>query len=100
MKRKFFRFRNCLEYPIEYHLYIFTRLRRDRDNIFSGASEKFDHLSTDAIHIGTREINLIQNRDNREVIFERKIDIGKCLRLNPLRRIDDEDRSFDRREAA
>ena len=52
------------------------------------------------LHIGAREIDLIDDRDNREVIGHRQIHIGNRLSLHPLRGIDEQERTFAGRQTA
>ncbi len=47
-----------------------------------------------------REVDLVQDRDHLMVVVERLIDIGERLRLDPLARIDHQQRALAGGEAA
>ena len=67
-------------------------LGRDRQNFFQ--------LSVHRRHIGVRQIDLIDHRDDRQALFMREMNIGHGLRLHALGRIDDQQRAFAGRQAA
>ena len=46
-----------------------------------------------------RQVDLVQHRDDREVVVERQVDVGERLRLHALRGVDDQDGALARREA-
>ena len=52
------------------------------------------------LDIGAREINLIDHRDNGQVIGHRQVHIGDRLSLDPLRRIDEQQRTLAGRQTA
>ena len=51
-------------------------------------------------NVGIRQIDLVDHRDDRETLFVREMDVRDRLRFDALRRIDDQQRAFARREAA
>ena len=53
-----------------------------------------------AFQVGTREIDLIDDRDNCEIIGHSQIHIGNRLSLYPLRGIDEQERTFTGRQTA
>ena len=53
-----------------------------------------------AFQIGAREIDLIDDRNDREVIGHRQIHIGNGLGLHSLRGIDEQEGSFASRQTA
>jgi hypothetical protein len=100
MLRELLRLWDFLDDAIEYRLDIFSGLRRDWYDILSRAPEEVDHLRTHSLDVRTREVDLIQHWDDREIILEGEIDIRQGLCLDPLSRIDHEDRSLGRGETA
>ena len=57
-------------------------------------------LLLDALRVSARQVNLVDDRDNLEVVLERHVDVRERLRLDALRRIDDEQSALAGREAA
>ena len=47
-----------------------------------------------------RQVDLVEDRDDLEVVVEREVDVGERLRLDALRGVDDQERALARREAA
>ena len=54
----------------------------------------------DAVGLGRREVDLVERGDDREVVLEREVAVGEGLRLDALRRVDEEQRAFAGGEAA
>ena len=61
-------------------------LARDRQDVLE--------LLDDRVGIGRRKVDLVEHRDQRQVLAEREVDVGERLRFDALGRIDDEDRAF------
>jgi hypothetical protein len=57
-------------------------------------------LLLDALGIGRGQVDLVEDRDDLEVVVEREVDVGEGLRLDALRRVDDEQRALAGGEAA
>ena len=53
-----------------------------------------------ALDIGAGQIDFVDHRNNFEPVIEREIDVGERLRLDPLARIDDQQRALARGQAA
>ena len=51
-------------------------------------------------NIGVRQINFVDDRNDRQVLLHRQMHVGDRLRLHALRGIDDEQRPFARAQAA
>ena len=51
-------------------------------------------------YIGVGQVDLVDDRDDREPLLDREMHIGDRLRLHALRRVHDHERAFARREAA
>ena len=52
------------------------------------------------LRLGARQVDLVEHRDDREVVVEGEVDVGQRLRLHALRRVDDQDRALAGRQAA
>ena len=57
-------------------------------------------LLLDAVGLGRRQVDLVEDRDDLVVGVDRLIDVGERLRLDALRGVDDEERALARRERA
>jgi hypothetical protein len=49
---------------------------------------------------GARQVDLVEHRDDFEPGIKRQVEVRQRLRLNPLRRVDDENRAFTRGQRA
>ena len=54
----------------------------------------------DRSQVGVRQIDLVDHRHDRQTLFVGEVDVGHRLRLDALRRIDDEECAFTGRQAA
>ena len=79
---------DLLHNGIKYFLYPDTRSPASEENILPVTSQELDHLVPREVDIGTIEVNLIEHRDDRQVMLDRHVEIGDRLRLHPLRGID------------
>ena len=80
--------------------YVQAGLGRDQDRV--GRVEP-DHVLDLLLHLlglSRRQIDLVEHRHDLEVVVERLVDIGERLRLDPLARIDDQQRALAGGEAA
>ena len=57
-------------------------------------------LLADALGLGGRQVDLVEDRDDLVIVVDRLIDIGERLRLDALARIDHQQRAFAGRQAA
>ena len=61
-------------------------LARDREDVLE--------LVDDRVGVGRRQVDLVEDRDEREVLAQGEVDVGERLRLDALGRVDDEDRAL------
>ena len=54
----------------------------------------------DAVGVGLRQVDLVHDRDDLEVVLDREVGVRERLRLDPLRRVDDEQRALARLQRA
>ena len=66
-------------------------LARDRQDVLE--------LVDDRVGVGRRQVDLVEDRDEREVLAHREMDVREGLRLDALGRVDDEDRALARLQA-
>ena len=67
-------------------------LARDREDVL----ELLHH----DLGLGRRQVDLVEDRDDRQSLAQREVDVGEGLRLDALGRVDDEDRALARLEAS
>ena len=53
-----------------------------------------------ALGLGRRQVDLVQHRHHFDALLDRRVAVGDRLRLDALRRVDDEQRAFARGERA
>ena len=71
-----------------------TRLGTDLDRIVGVNADNVLDLGYHLVRIRRRQIDLVQNRENLEALVNCRNTIGDTLRLDTLRRIDDQQRPF------
>ena len=54
----------------------------------------------DPLGVGGGEVDLVDHRHDLMVVLDRLVDVGQRLRLDPLRRVDDQQRALAGGEAA
>ena len=60
--------------------------------------QHFHHLQLRVVDIDVYDIDLVQDRDDGQVLLEREEQVRDGLRLHALRRVNEEDGAFDGRE--
>ena len=75
-------------------------LRGREDHLLARDREDVLELLHDELGLGRGKVDLVDDRDDREPLAQREVDVGQRLGLDPLRRVDDEDRALARLEAA
>ena len=67
-----------------------ARFTRRRDGLRSIEADALFDVFPRALDVGARKVDLVEHRDDLEIVVEREVDIGKRLRLHALRRVDDQ----------
>ena len=62
--------------------------------------EQFLDFAHDALRIGRRQVDLIDDRNDRQIVLQRQVVVGQRLSFDALRRIDDQQRSLAGRQRA
>ena len=94
------RHRKLLADRVEERLDSLAGLRRDIDALLGGEAKDLLDLHRDGIGVRGGEIDLVDDGDDREVARDREVRVRDGLRLDALRRVDDEHRAFARLERA
>ena len=75
-------------------------LGRGEDHLFARDREDVLELLDHHVGLGRRQVDLVEDRDDREALAEREVDVREGLGLDALRGVDDEDRALARLERA
>ncbi len=92
------RWRDALDDRVEEVGHALARLGAHAQDRGGGDAEHALDLVGVEIGIGGGEVDLVQHRDDLEVVLEREVAIGEGLRLDPLRGVDDEHHAFAGRQ--
>ena len=79
---------------VEHRLDALAGLRRDPEHVVGVVSDQVGDLGSGAVGIGLRQVDLVHERDDLEVVLDREIGVRERLRLDPLRRVDHEQRAL------
>ena len=92
--------RDPLHDRVEHLIDVLARLRGDADDASGLAAEQLRHLARGAVRVGRGKVDLVDDRDDLELVLDREIGVRERLRLDPLRRVDDEHRALARLQRA
>ena len=87
-----FRRRDPLDDRVEHGLDPEAGLGRDAEDVLGVVADQVGDLGGGAVGIGLRQVDLVHERDDLEVVLDREIRVRQRLRLDPLRCVDDEQR--------
>ena len=76
------------------------RLGRDAQHVIGVAADDVGDLLRVPLGLGGGQVDLVEDRDDEQVRFERHIEVGQRLRLDALCRVDEQHRALARRERA
>ena len=85
---------NPLDDRVEDVLDALARLRRDAQDALRIVSDQVCDLRSGAVRVGLRQVDLVHDRDDLQVVLDRQVGVRERLGLDPLRRVDDEQRAF------
>ena len=77
-----------------------ARLRRDADDVVGRPAHQVGDLGRHAVGVGRRQVDLVHDRHDLELVLDREVGVGERLRLDALGRVDHEDRALARGQAA
>ena len=70
------------------------RLARGEDRLGAVEADDVGDLLLDPVRLGRGEVDLVDDRDDREVVLDRLVGVGERLRLDPLRGVHEQDGAF------
>ena len=65
-----------------------------------GIARTFSSSSMTSVGLGRRQVDLVDDRDDRQVLAQGEVDVGQRLGLDPLGGVDHEDRALAGLQAA
>ena len=74
-------------------------LGRGEDDLLARDRQDVLELVDDRLGVGRRQVDLVEDRDEGQVLAQRQVDVGERLGLDALGRVDDEDRALAGLEA-
>ena len=86
--------RDALDDRVEHRLDALARLRRDAQHALGALADELRDLRGGAVRVGLRQVDLVDDRDDLEVVLDREVGVGEGLRLDALRGVDDEQRAL------
>ena len=75
-------------------------LGRGQDHLIARDADHVLDLLGDLLRLGAGQVDLVDDRDDVEVVLQRQIEVGQRLRLDALRRVHDQDRALAGGQAA
>ena len=92
--------RDARDQRVEQRGNAFAGLRRDLQDLVGRDAEDVLDLARHPIGLGRGEVDLVQCGDDREVVFERQVTVRQRLGFDALRRVDQQQCSLARSQAA
>ena len=89
-----------LDDRVEHLVDVDARLGGDADDVGRVAAEQLGHLERRAVGVGRGKVDLVDDRDDLELVLDREVGVRERLRLDPLRGVDDEHRPLARLQRA
>ncbi len=83
---------------VEQRLDTETGLRRDAQHVLGLAADEVRELLGKLLRLGGRQVDLVQDGDDREVVLHRQVQVGEGLRLDALGCVHQEDGALARGE--
>ncbi len=77
-----------------------ARLRRDAQDVLGRVADQLGDLARSTVGIGLRQVDLVHDRDDLEVVLDREVGVRERLRLGALRCVDDQHGALARLERA
>ena len=75
---------------VEHLVDVDARLGGDADDVGRVAAEQLRHLERRSVRVGRGKVDLVDDGDDLELVLDREVGVRERLRLDPLRRVDDE----------
>ena len=69
-------------------------LGRRQDHLLARDGQRILQLGHHHLRIGAGQVDLVDDRDDHQVLADGQVDVGQRLRLDPLAGVDDQDRTL------
>ncbi len=92
--------RDAVDDGVEQLRHALAGLGRDAQDVLGGDADHALDLTRDAVGLGDREIDLVDGGYDGQVVLDREVRVRQRLRLDPLRRVDQEHDTLTGRQAA
>ena len=86
--------RNLVDNLVEYLLHVQAGLGRNARNLFGVVTEKVAYELSHMVGLRTRQVHLVEHRNDFEVVFESEVEVRKCLGFDSLAGVHHENGSF------
>jgi hypothetical protein len=86
--------RDLLDDPVEQLGHADTGLAADPQDVLGLAADDVRDLLGVPLRLGGREVDLVEHRDDREVVLQRQVEVGERLGLDALGGVDQQDRTL------
>ena len=92
--------RQSLDDRLQHRLDVLAGLGGDRDGVGGIEADHVLDLLLDAVTVRRRQVDLVEDGQDLEIVVERLVDVGERLRLDALARVDDQHGALAGGEAA
>ena len=86
--------RDALDHRLQHRRHALAGLGRDLQDVGTRAADDAGDLVGPLLRLGAGQVDLVEHRDDLQVVLERKESVGQSLRLHPLRGVDHQDGSL------
>ncbi|RPK76104.1 hypothetical protein EES45_23820 [Streptomyces sp. ADI97-07] len=86
------------DHTVEQGVHADTRLRGDLEHVLGLAADEVGQLLGELLGLRGGQVDLVEHRDDGEVVLHRQVEVGEGLRLDPLGGVDEQDRALARGE--
>ena len=91
--------RDPLHDRVEHGLHAVTGLRRDAKHVAGIDADELGELGRGGVRIGLREVDLVHDRHDLEVVLDREVGVRERLRLDSLGGVDEQHGALASRRA-
>ena len=90
--------RDAGDHLVEQLAHAVPGLRADPQHVAGVAADDVGDLGGVAVRVGGGQVDLVEDRDDGEVLLQRQVEVGQRLGLDALRGVDEQDRALARLE--
>ena len=92
--------RDALHHGLEHRRHALAGLGRDLQDLGAGAADDAGDLVGPLLRLGAGQVDLVEHRDDLQVVLERQKGVGQSLGLHPWRGVDHQDGALAGGQAA